>query len=250
MWRSVTLAVVAVLAGCSGLLVSNSTSETPVTPAPVPDTAADVTVTVPRANGSVDMQRVFERHDAALADRSFHRHVVREGPLNTRDVWVDRKRGVVRVRQTFGPLTNDAVLVNGTAYHNVRDDPNTDFESEPSNGTIPYVATLSGDGLLKQFLIADGYQKLKIVERGGRPLAVIAATDTVVLTSPDSADRTVTVESRLYVDQHGVIRYVDSRGRRPDGTIFSVEMTVTTGLDRVPIPWWLEDADPYNSGSM
>jgi len=27
-------------------------------------------------------------------------------------------------------------------------------------------------------------------------------------------------------------------------------MTVATDTERVPIPWWLEESDPYSSGSM
>ncbi|MFC6863321.1 hypothetical protein ACFQGE_07585 [Halomicroarcula sp. GCM10025817] len=245
MWRPLTVLTVALLAGCSGLVVGGDAPGETVTPAPVPDTATDVPV--PLRNGTVDMDRLLSRHDAALAERSYHRRIVREGPQNTRDVWVDRDGGVVRVRQTFGPLVDDSVLVGNREYTNVRDDPDTDYVIRPSEGQIPYVRTLSGGAFLAQVLTGGEYRRLGTVQRDGRTLAVVGTNRTDGALSPS---RNAILSSRVYVDRAGVVRYVDHRARRPDGSNLTVEMTITTGLERVPVPWWLRDADPYVSGSM
>lgn len=238
MWRVLPVVAVALLAGCSGLVVGSDAATETVTPAPVPETDTDVPV--PLRNGSVDLDRLLARHDAALADRSYHRRVVLQGPQNTRDVWVDRDGGVIRVRQTFGPLVDDAVLVGNREYTNVRDDPDTDYVVRPNEGTIPYVSTLSGTALLGQVLVDGEYRRLGTVQRNGRALAVVGVNGTG---GPQPS-------SRVYVDRAGIVRHVDHRARLSDQSNLSVEMTVTTGLDRVPVPWWLDDDDPYASGSM
>ncbi|MFC7018444.1 MULTISPECIES: hypothetical protein [Haloarcula] len=245
MWRALPVVAAVLLAGCSGLVVGSDAATETVTPAPAP--GADTEVPVPVQNGSVDLDRLLARHDAALSERSYHRSVVLQGPQNTRDVWVDRDGGVIRVRQTFGPLVDDAVLVGNREYTNVRDDPETDYVTRPSEGSIPYVRTLSGSAFLGQVLTGGEYRRLGTVQRDGRTLAVVGTNRSADALSPS---RNVVLSSRMYVDRAGVVRYVDHRARRPDGSTLTVEMTVTTGLDRVPVPWWLDDADPYTSGSM
>ncbi|MBX0304076.1 hypothetical protein [Haloarcula salinisoli] len=241
MHRSLAVVTLVVLAGCSGLGLGASADEPTVTPVPIttPD-ASDVDV--PRANGSVDIDRVLARHDAALSDRSFHRRVVREGPQNTRDVWVDRERGVVRVRRTLGPVVDDAILFDGRRYRVASDDPDRAYTSEPSNATVPYVPTRSGEARLGQVLLEDGYQRVDTVRRGGRNLAVVAVNATG---RGSGVDPSISAQSRLYVDSEGVIREVDHWERRPDGTIVYLRMAVTTDTERVPVPWWAEDIGVY-----
>lgn len=250
MWRPALVVAVVVLAGCSGLFVGETPSDeaAPVTPVPVPTDSADATVQVPRSNDTVDIERLLERHETALETRSFHRRVVREGPQNTRDVWVDRDADIRRVRQRFGPLTDDVVVVDDTAYRNVPDDPSRAYTSVDYDTDTPYVASLSGRALLEGLLTANRYERVGTDVRAGRPVAVVAV-DRTAGTAADTNDATV-VRSRLYVDRHGIVRHVDHRERRPDRSNLTVEMTVTTGLDRVPVPWWLEERDPYTSGSM
>lgn len=241
MLRPLAVVALVVLAGCSGLGLGSTADQQTVTPVPVatPDSSA---VDLPRANGSVDIDRVVERHDAALAERSFHRRVVREGPQNTRDVWVDRERGVVRVRRTFGPVVDDAILTDGTVYRMASDDPDRAYVSEPSNATVPYVPTASGAARIRQVLLAEGYQRVDTVLRGGRSLAVVEVDATG---RGAGSDPSIAVQSRLYVDGQGVIRQVDHWERRPDGTVVDFRMNVTTGTDRVPVPWWAEDIGLY-----
>jgi len=233
------LAVVAlfVLAGCSGLGFGASADTPSVTPVPVttPDPSA---VEVARTNGSVDIDAILARHDAALADRSFHRHVVREGPQNTRDVWVDRERDVVRVRRTLGPVVDDALVADGTVYRAASDDPDRDYVTEPSNATVPYVPSRSGADRLGQVLLDDGYQRVGTVRRDGRNLAVVAVNATGRGEGPDPSSA---VRSRLYVDSEGVVREINHWERRPTGTVVAFDMRVTTDTDRVPVPWWAED---------
>ncbi|MBX0322519.1 hypothetical protein EGH21_05700 [Halomicroarcula sp. F13] len=246
MWRPVLLVAVVALAGCSGLFASADTSspERPLTPAPVPETTTE-NVTLPRENGSVDLDRILARHEAALAERSFHRHVEREGPQNTRDVWVDRERRITRVRRTFGPLTDDAVVADGMLYRSVRDDPDTDYTATASDGQIPYVPSASGVARLRVVLDAEGYDRLGTVRRGGRTLAVVGSNDTGAPVSGADPDPVVAVRSRIYVDRTGIVRYVDHWMRRSNGTVFVLRWQVTTGIDRVPVPWWADEIGLY-----
>jgi hypothetical protein len=242
MLRPLVVAALLVLAGCTGLVPDGETrTESPVTAAPVPGVSAS-DVPVPTRNGTVDRDRLVERHGAALANRSFSRHVQRAGPQNTRDVWVDRERGVVRVRQRFGPLTDDAIVADGTRYRLVSDDPGIDYRTEPSNGTLPYVPSLAGTGRLDQVLAEEGYHRVDTVRRDGRAVAIVAVNATG---RGSGADPSVAIQSRLYVDADGVIRTVDHWERRPDGTVVEFRMDVVTGIDRVPIPWWAEDIGIY-----
>ncbi|MFC6756703.1 MULTISPECIES: hypothetical protein [Haloarcula] len=241
MHRSLLVVTLVVLAGCSGLGFGPSADEPAVTPVPVttPDASA---VELARANGSVDIDALLARHDGALADRSFHRRVVREGPQNTRDVWVDHERDVVRVQRTFGPVVDDAILADGRLYRAASDDPDRAYTSEPSNVTVPYVPTRSGEARLRQVLLEDGYQRVDTVRRGGRDLAVVAVNATG---RGSGVDPSISVQSRLAVDADGVVREVDHWERRPDGTVVEFEMRVTTGEERVPVPWWAEDIGVY-----
>jgi len=241
MFRQLVVVALVALAGCSGLGFGPSADEPSVTPVPVttPDASA---VEVARTNGSVDIDRLLSRHDAALADRSFHRRVVRSGPQNTRDVWVDRERGVVRVRRTLGPVVDDAVLADGRLYRAASDDPDRGYTSERANTTVPYVPTRSGVARLRQVLLDDSYQRVDTVRRGGRDLAVVAVNATG---RGSGTDPSIAVRSRLYVDSAGVVRAVDHWKRRPDGTVVEFDMQVTTETERVPVPWWAEDIGLY-----
>jgi hypothetical protein len=240
--RALAVAALLVLAGCTGFAPDGETrTDSPVTAAPVPG-VSDSDVPLPTRNGTVDRDRLIERHGAALANRSFARYVQRAGPQNTRDVWVDRERGVVRVRQRFGPLTDDAIVADGTRYRLVSDDPEEDYRTEPNNGTLPYVPTLSGAARLRQVLADEGYRRVDTVRRDGRPVAIVAVN---VTGRGSGSDPSVAVRSRLSVDADGVIRTVDHWERRPDGTVVEFRMDVTTGIDRVPIPWWAEDIGIY-----
>ncbi|WP_254272768.1 hypothetical protein [Haloarcula marina] len=254
MWRPVLVVAVVALAGCTGLLASGdtATSRKAVTPAPVPETT-EPAVDLPYADGNVDLDRILDRHAAVLADRNFHRHVEREGPQNTHDVWVDREGGVVRVRQTFGPLNEGVVVADGVEYRNVRDDPDTDYVRAESDGRVPYVSSLSGASVIRGILTAEGYDRLGTVRRGGRTLAVVGSNDTDIPISGADPDQTVAVRSRLYVDRQGVVRYVDHWERRSDGSTMVFVMSVRTGIVRVPVPWWADDVGIYEesvSGSM
>ena len=241
MFRSLAVITLLVLAGCSGLGFGPSADTPTVTPVPVttPDASA---VEVARANGSVDIDAILARHDAALTERSFHRSVVREGPQNTRDVWVDSERDIVRVRRTLGPVVDDAIIADGRLYRAASDDPDRDYVTEPSNATVPYVPSPSGAARLRQVLLEEGYQRVDTVRRNGRDLAVVAVNATGRGEGPDPS---IAAQSRLLVDSEGVIRAVDHWERRPDGTIVEFEMAVTTDTDRVPIPWWAEDIGLY-----
>ena len=242
MFRPLAVVTLVVLAGCSGLGLGLSADTPSVTPVPVttPDTSA---VEVPRANGSVDIDRVVAGHNAALADRSYHRRVVRAGPQNTRDVWVDSERNIVRVRRTLGPVADDAILADGVLYRAASDDPARAYVSESSNATVPYVPTRSGVARLRQVLLDDGYQRVGTVRRGGRNLAVVAVN---AAGRGEGSDPSIAARSRLYVNSDGVLRRVDHWERRPDGTIVEFEMQVTTGDERVPVPWWAEDIGLYS----
>jgi len=242
MHRSLVVVILIVLAGCSSLGFGPSAEEPTVTPVPVTTPDAS-TVEVAQVNGSVDIDAVLARHNAALANRRFHRTVVREGPQNTRDVWVDRERGVIRVRRTLGPAVDDAILADGRRYRLASDDPDRAYVSEPSDGTVPYVPSRSGVARLRQVLLDEGYQRVGTVRRGGRTLAVVAVDATGRGTGPDPS---ISVRSRLYVDGDGVVREVDHWERRPDGTEVSLRMQVTTGTERVPVPWWAEDIGVYD----
>ncbi|WP_276273420.1 hypothetical protein [Haloarcula litorea] len=248
MWRPLLVVAVVALAGCSGLLASGGASPPDgqaVTPAPVPE-RTERPVALPRVAGDVAVDRVLERHDAALAGRSFHRHTEFAGPESTRDVWVDRDADVVRVQRRFGPLADDAIVTNGTLYRSVSDDPRTDYATLEATGT-PYVATRSGVATLDRlFGVVEGYDRVGTVRRDGRPLAVVASNDTEVPLSGADPDQTVAVESRFYVDRQGIVRYVDHWARRSDGSTVHVRMRITTGLDRVPIPWWAEGIGVYD----
>jgi len=249
MWR-VTLTVgIALLAGCSGFLPAGPTAGDgdPVTPAPVPTSAPDVTVTVPTSDGAVDVARLLDRHERALSTRSFHRHVEQAGPQNTLDVWIDREREIQRVRRRFGPISDDVVLANGTVYTNVRDDPDTPYAATPATPNTSLVASPAGVNLLRQLLSNTEYRQVDSFRWNGRPVAVLAAADTVTPTAENESD---IGRSRLYVDRQGVIRYVEHTEQRPDRPDIDATMTVATDTERVPIPWWLEERDPYSSGSM
>ncbi|GGK58914.1 hypothetical protein [Haloarcula sebkhae] len=249
MWR-VTLAVgIALLAGCSGVFPAGSTTDgsDPVTPAPVPTDSPDETVPVPTSDGRVDVDRLLERHEQALATRSFHRHVEQAGPQNTLDVWIDRQRGVQRVQRRFGPISDDVVFADGTVYTNVRDDPDTPYATTPATENTSLVASPAGVDLLRQLLSNTAYRKVDSARWRGRPVAVLAATDTVE--TPTAENESRVGRSRLYVDRQGIIRHVEHTEQRPERPDIDTTMTVTTDIDRVPIPWWLEDNDPYSSGS-
>jgi len=241
MRRLLVVVTLVVLAGCGGLGFGPSGDTPTVTPVPVatPDPSA---VEVARTNGSVDIDAVLARHDAALADRSFHRHVVREGPQNTRDVWVDAERDIVRVRRTLGPVLDDAISVDGTVYRVASDDPGRDYVAEPSDGAIPYVLSQSGAARLGQVLVDHGYQRVDTVRRGERNLAVVAVNATG---RGEGSDPSIAVQSRLFIDSEGIVREVDHWERRPDGTIVDFEMDVTTSEEPVPVSWWAEDIGLY-----
>ncbi|AJF25665.1 hypothetical protein SG26_07940 [Haloarcula sp. CBA1115] len=250
MWRVTLTVAIALLAGCSGLFSAGSTADggDPVTPAPVPTPSPDATVTVPTSNGTVDVGRLLDRHQQALSTRSFHRHVEQAGPQNTLDVWVDREREVQRVRRRFGPISDDVILANGTVYTNVRDDPDTPYATTPATPNTSLVTSTAGSNLLRQLLSNTEYRQVDSVQWNGRPVAVLAVTDTVE--TPIGENESEIGRSRLYVDRQGVIRYVEHTERRPDRPDIDTTVTVTTDTERVPIPWWLEDSDPYDSGSM
>jgi len=251
MWR-VTLTVgLALLAGCSGFLPAGPTGgdSDPVTPAPVPTSSPDATVAVPTSDGAVDTDRLLDRHERALATRSFHRRIVREGPHNTLDVWVDRDADVRRVRQQFGPLTDDTIVSNGTAYHNVRDDPDTPYTTTNVTGNTSLTESPSGRAVIELLLSNRTYRQVGTGTWNGRPVAVLAATTTATPT-PAASNESIILTSRLYVDRQGIVRYVEHDEKRPEEQDLGMEMTVTTDVERVPIPWWLDDADPYSSGSM
>ncbi|AUG45994.1 hypothetical protein BVU17_00040 [Haloarcula taiwanensis] len=249
MWR-VTLAVgIALLAGCSGFLPAGPSADDsdPVTPAPVPTNTPEATVTVPTSDGRVDVDRLLDRHQRALSNRNFHRHVEQAGPQNTLDVWIDRQRGIQRVRQRFGPISDDVVLADGTLYTNVRDDPDTPYATTPATPNTSLVASPPGVDLLRRLLSNTAYRTVASVQRNGRPVAVLAATNAVE--TPTAENESAVVRSRLYVDRQGVIRHVEHTEQRPERPDIDTTMTVTTDIARVPIPWWLEDNDPYSSGS-
>ncbi|MEF8828056.1 MAG: hypothetical protein V5A15_05760 [Haloarcula sp.] len=250
MWR-VTLTVgIALLAGCSGLIPAGPTAGDgdPVTPAPVPTSSPDATVPVPTSDGAVDVDRLLDRHELALATRSFHRHVEQAGPQNTLDIWIDREREVQRVQRRFGPISNDLVLANGTVYTNVRDDPDTPYASRPATPNSSLVASPAGVDLLRLLLSDAEYRQVDSFVWNGRPVAVLAATDTAEASDGENGSKIG--RSRVYVDRQGIIRYVEHTERRPDRPDIDTTMTVTTDTGRVPIPWWLEENDPYSSGSM
>ncbi|EMA09332.1 hypothetical protein SAMN05443574_1079 [Haloarcula vallismortis] len=250
MWR-VTLAVgIALLAGCSGFLPAGPTAGdgNSVTPAPVPTDSPAETVAVPTSDGRVDVDRLLDRHERALSTRSFHRHVEQVGPQNTLDVWVDRDGEITRVRRRFGPISDDVVLADGTLYTNVRDDPETPYATTPATPNTSLVASPAGVDLLRRLLSTTQYRKTDSFQWNGRPVAVLAPTDPVV--TPAAENESNIGRSRLYVDRQGVIRYVEHAERRPNRPDIDTTMTVTTDIARVPIPWWLEENDPYSSGSM
>lgn len=249
MWRAVAVAVLALSAGCTGLLASDGPADPTVTPAPVPATGTAQPVDVPRANGTVDFDRVRARHRLALSNRSYHLHV--EQPSRTTlDVWVDRDAGVVRVRRTVGRLVDDLVRVDGTVYTNVRDDPDDDYRVVPSTERTPLLDSLTGADLLRRSLHARAYRRVGTVQRGGRTLAVLYSNDTEPPLTDGDPDQATGVESRVYVDRQGIVRRVDYEAHLRDGNTVTITLTVRTGIDRIPVPWWLESNDPYTSGSM
>jgi len=249
MWRAAVVAVLVLFGGCTGLLASDGSAGTTVTPAPVPETETARPVDVPRSNGTVDIDRVFARHRLALANRSYHLHV--EQPSRTTlDVWADRDAGIVRVQRTVGRLVDDLVRADGTVYTNVRDDPDDDYRVVPSTERTPLLDSLTGAELLRRSLHARAYRRVGTVQRGGRTLAVLSSNDTEPPLTDGDPDQATGVESRVYVDQRGVVRRVDYEAHLRDGRTVTITVTVRTGIDRIPVPWWLESNDPYTSGSM
>ena len=249
MWRVMLAVGIALLAGCSGFLPASpaANDSDPVTPAPVPTDSPEATVAVPTSGGVVDVDRLLVRHEQALATRSFHRHVEQAGPQNTLDLWIDREREVRRVLRRFGPISNDVVLANGTVYTNVRDDPDTPYAATPASPNTSLVASPAGTNLLRRLLSDTEYRQVDSFRWNGRSVAVLSMTN--MAKTPATENGSEIRRSRLYVDRQGVIRYVEHIKRRPDRPDIDTTVTVTTDIERVPIPWWLEENDPYSSGS-
>ncbi|MBX0293266.1 hypothetical protein [Haloarcula nitratireducens] len=242
MFRPVAVAALVVLAGCTGL-VSDGESDGTVTPVGIP---GEVTpVEVPRTDGRVDIDRVITRHDAALSTRSFYRRVDRGNAVGSREVWVDRRStgDVVRVRQSSERSVQEAVLVGNATYRPAsRGD---GYARADSDGSAPYVVSLSGAFTLRQFLAPYDYRVLGTVRRDGRSLAVLGANATLVYRPDPDPDETVDVASRVYVGRDGVIRAVDHSRRHSSGDEHHFRMRVRTGIERVPVPPWLDEAVVY-----
>ncbi len=232
MWRALLVAALAVLGGCAGVGTQEATET--LTPAPVPEPATPVSV--PQRGGAVDVDAVIEGHAAVLAERSFHRRVERDG-ATVQDVWVDRDAGVVRLRYRSGAETTDIVVTEDTEYRYVTDGSGAPGYAEYRHGgDVPYALSLSGDVVLRQYVGRHEYQTLGTVRRDGRALAALRFNASDV---PVPENRAIDVDSWLYVDRDGVVRYADHREQFDDGSELRLEMTVTD-VRRVPVPDWLE----------
>lgn len=234
------MAGLALAAGCGGL--GHQGVEETLTSAPVPE--GPTPVAVPHGDGSVDVEAVVDEHDAALAERSFHRRVERDGSRITQDVWVDRDAGVVRLRYRSGRETTDLVVTGDTEYRYVSNGSgSTGYEEYRHGGDVPYALSLSGDVTLRQYVGRYDYEMQGTVRRDGRALAVLRFEASGV---PVPENRRIAVDSRLSVDRDGIVRRVDHRERFDDGSESTLEMTVRD-IDRVPVPDWL-DADRIYEG--
>lgn len=243
MWRAVVVALLASVAGCSGFVTAgDSVSNGTVTPAPVPD-AASAAVDVPQSNGTVDIERVIDGHEAALADRSFYRRV--EQGETERELWVDRDAGVVRVQQQSAAGTAGAVVAGGTTYRHSEGTEPAEYTVSARESDVPYVLSLSGATTLRQFLARYDYRRVGTVEWRGRPVAVLEANETGVPLPSPNPELTASVRSQVYVDQDGVVRYVVYREAFTDGTEREIRMVVSLDIERVPVPEWLDESRVY-----
>jgi hypothetical protein len=246
MWRAVAVAVLAIMAGCTGFVTAgdSAASDGAVTPAPVPD-ATTAAVDIPRTNGTVDIDRVIADHDAALADRSFYRRVEQDDV--ERELWVDHDTGVVRVQQQSAAGTAGAVVADGTTYrHSEGTDP-TEYTVSEGGSDVPYVLSLSGATTLRQFFGRYEYRQVGTVEWRGRPVAVLEANETGVPLPSPNPDLTVAVRSQVYVDEDGVIRYVVHREAFTDGTEREIRMVTSPDIERVTVPEWLDAEQVYEN---
>ncbi|MBX0323742.1 hypothetical protein EGH21_11955 [Halomicroarcula sp. F13] len=241
----VALAAVTVLAGCTGAFAGEGTTATPerVTAAPVPEPTPG-RVTLPRtADGTPDVGRIVVEHHQTVRSRSVHRRLVVDEGQSATDVWVDRDRDVVRVRQRFGRSTDDVVVVDGRRYTRTRDG---EVAAQPTNNSLPAVDTASGLFVLQRHVAGLVYDRTGSVTRDGTRLAVVRANTTNATLSRGGFRTVVAADSRLYVDGRGVVRYLDHRERYADGSVRSLTMRVTTDVERVPLPEWVP-VDPYAS---
>jgi len=244
MCRAVAVALLATLAGCGGFVPASDSaaSDSALTPAPVPDTAS-AGVDVSDANGTVDIERVIARHDAALANRSFYRRV--EQGETTRELWVDHDAGVVRVQQRSGAGTAGAVVTSDRTYHHDEGAEPTEYTVSEGGSDVPYVLSRSGATTLRQFLSRYEYRQVGTVEWRGQPVAVLEANETGVPLPSPNPDLTASISSQVYVDQDGVVRYVVHREAFTDGTEREIRMVVSLDIERVAVPTWLDEEEVY-----
>ncbi|WP_276274035.1 hypothetical protein [Haloarcula litorea] len=241
-WSAIPVLALVLGAGCAGLVGDSPSPDRRVTPVELTSGPPEG-IDVPTEGGRVDIDRVVARHEAALANRSFYRRVEREGTVGVREVWVDRDADVVRVKQSTSRAAEGAVIAGGRRYD--RRDDGTVRTTPDASGDVPFVLSLSGDFTLRQFLARYEYRTVGVARRGGDPVAVLRANETLVYLPDPDPNETVHVRSRVYVDRRGVVRFVDHRETFSSGGSRVFRMTVETGLDRVPIPSWLDDTAVY-----
>lgn len=234
--RRLLVVAAVLLAGCTSPLADGGTTDqAPVTAAPVP-AAGDITL--PQTTDERPaVGRIIAAHRTALSTRSFHLEVVRDGGQSSTDVWVDREADVVRVRRAWNGSTDDAVVADGMRY-DLQD--NGTVVTTPATGT-PYLASDSGFFLLQQRVAGLVYNRTGTATRNGTAVAVLQANTSDSTISRSGFRTVVAANSTLYVDRNGIIRELDHEERYADGTVRTLDVTVTTDPS-VPLPEWYRNA--------
>jgi hypothetical protein len=225
------------LAGCTGSLTDGGTpDQSSVTAAPVPESSGDI-VLPQTTDGRPAVGRIIAAHRTALSTRSFHLQVARDGNRSSTDVWIDREADIVRVRRVWNGSTDDAVVAGGTRYDRQA---NGTVATNPA-GETPSLDSESGFYLLQQRVAGLVYNRTGTATRNGTTLAVLRANTTDSTISRSGFRTVVAANSTLYVDRNGIIRGLDHEERYADGTVRTLDVTVTTDAS-VPLPDWYRNA--------
>jgi len=150
-------------------------------------------------------------------------------------VWVDRDADLLRVRLARnGSTVNDAVVADGTRYELAA---NGTATAEPADGTVPYLDSESGVFRLQQRVAGLVYNQTATTTRDGTNVAILRANTADSTISRSGFRTVVAADSTLSVGREGVIRGMDHEEEYADGSVRTLDATVTTGGD-VPLPEW------------
>lgn len=235
MRRVLAVALLLLLAGCTGVFGGDAQREAPsVTPVPVPEPTPGRVVVPQAADGTPAVGRLIAAHSQALSTRPFHLRVVRSD-TSAVDVWVDHEADLARFRRVVDESVTDVVVHNGTRYEVGADG---EVRSSPVND-LPFVDSPTGFFLLQQRVAGLVYTRAGTATRDGRRVALLRANTTNSTISRSGFRTVVAANSTLAVDRNGIVRELDHEERYADGTVRRLRLTVTTGED-VPLPEWYE----------